>query len=264
MFRWILRALNNSEDFGSILRSFARSGELDKNPKSLPAFLFGQHDQERIVSLFETINSQIERDQHNYRQNVERIRKLTAKSNTFRRVGDLRQRVRAVRRVYQAQQLANATQSLRHWEQQAEDRQLQTRTAEWILHRLILERERQGLRELQDTASQYRFNLRELVALPKQLAQTEERTVRARTGWERAAEQLRQANQRTERAEAVARWLPFGQRTYDGLVSLWRRTQARTRRLAARQHLLQHLESRGQAKHFPRVRMGSRHYQSPD
>ncbi len=235
------------KDYAQIIRSFARSGELNKNPEYLEEFLFGGEARTRIATHHATLLHDISHDQKNYTDNSRRIEKIKDKIKRFTELDNLK----AVFHALRQQQLQRAWYTAYHQYYTNEEQQQKAQTVVQDLQQQMVQHNSAYYQRLSadslTQAQQFRADRRQRQTLPALLEAADGHQRQAND----LAEATRSAKQNTTnelgKAEQVSVWLKMWGPDYDGLRQQWQQQQIADLNRERSNHLWQHLRQAQQA-----------------
>ncbi|GAB3843674.1 hypothetical protein GCM10028822_00090 [Hymenobacter terrigena] len=235
------------KDYAQIIRSFARSGELNKNPEYLEDFLFGDEAKTRIAKQHIALLHDISHDQKNYSDNSRRIEKIKDKIKRFTELDSLKATFHALQR----QQLQQAWYTAYHEYNTNEKQQQQAQVIVQDLRKQVLQRKSAYYQRLLDDsmaqAQRFRADRQRRKALPALLEAAEDQQRRANDRAEATQTAKRTAAAELEKAEQVAIWLKNWGPDYDSLRQHWQQQQTAALNRERSSHLWQHLQQTQQA-----------------
>jgi hypothetical protein len=235
------------KDYAKILRSFSRSGELDKNPENLESFLFGNEVKERIWKSYEQLLASFGRDKRDYEENGRRIRRIERKITGFRQLDELLTEARLLRRSYQANEVRIARQNREITENEAKRLLLQTQLTQLLAFRLTEAQAQRGLRDNLAIAISHRCNKRRLQELPSFITGAKETLQIAETRRKEAEEAARIAKENLNKANQVETWLSCLGPNYEDLHTALEAKQITEHHSKLRNNLWAYLQEQKQA-----------------
>jgi hypothetical protein len=237
-------------DYAQVIRSFARSGELNQNPEYLEGFLFGDEAKDRIAERHKALLHSISRDQKMYADNGKRIKNIEHKIRRFTELDQLKSTFRSVQQQQLQQVWHTAYQAYRANEvayQQALAAVQMLRQevvgAKTAYHeRLLVEATTQ--------AQQIRANKQRRLALPALLAEATQKQAQAATIADEKKKIEQNLSNALRKAERVTTWLQQWGPDYEALRQQWQQHQTATHNHALSTGLWEHLRQAGHAKNI--------------
>lgn len=238
------------KDYAKILRSFSRSGELDKNPDNLESFLFGSEAKERIWASYEQLLASAGRDKRDYDENVRRILRIERKISGFRQLTELLTEARSLRRAYQNNEVRVARQNREAAESETKHLLAQIQSIQLLTFRLAEAQARRSLRDSSSLAIINRCNKRRLRELPSFIINAKEAMQVADTHRKNAEEIVRIAKENLNKANQVEIWLSSLGPKYEDLLIALEKKQTSEHQSKLRNNLWAYLQEQKQADYI--------------
>ena len=234
------------KDYAKILRSFSRSGELDKNPENLESFLFGSEIKERIWKSYEQLLASVGRDKRDYEENGRRIRRIERKIIGFRQLDELLTEARLLRRSYQTNEVRVACQNRKTAENEVKRLLLQTQSTQLLTFRLTEAQAERSLRDKWVIVIGYRNTKRRLRELPSFITKANDALQIAETHRKKSEEAVRVAKENLDKANQIETWLSYLGPNYEDLYTALETQQNTERHSKLRNNFWTYLQEQKQ------------------
>ncbi|CCH55361.1 DNA double-strand break repair rad50 ATPase [Fibrisoma limi BUZ 3] len=234
------------KDYAKILRSFSRSGELDKNPENLESFLFGSERKESIWKKYEQLLASVGRDKRDYERNSHRIHRIERRMSGFRQLDNLLKEVHLWRRDYQENELYIAQKNRKAAQVEIERFLLQTQSTQLSTFRLGEAQAHRNLNGAWAKLISYRSHQRRLQELPDLIDKANEDLQTAETLKKAAEETARFSRENLVKANKVETWLSFVGPDYKDLYTALETKQTEERHAKLRNDLWAYLNQQKQ------------------